>query len=61
MIKDIVGFRCDLHFDTSMPDGTMRKLLDVTRLNKHGWKYTTSLNKGLITIYKRYINNFEKC
>ena len=50
MIKDIVGFQGDLHFDTSMPDGTPRKLLDVTRMSELGWSPNLSLDDGISKI-----------
>ncbi|MBR0793765.1 GDP-L-fucose synthase, partial [Bradyrhizobium manausense] len=43
MVAEIVGYRGDITFDTSRPDGTPRKLLDVSRLDKLGWRATTSL------------------
>jgi GDP-L-fucose synthase len=47
MIADVVGFRGELLFDTSKPDGTPRKLLDSSRLNALGWKPRYSLRNGL--------------
>jgi|TARA_B110000196_G_scaffold136397_1_gene118149 nucleoside-diphosphate-sugar epimerase len=47
MIKDIVGFQGDLHFDISMPDGTMRKLLDINRMAELGWTSKLSLEDGI--------------
>lgn len=47
MIKDIVGFNGTISFDTSKPDGTMRKLLSVKKLNDLGWKHKISLKEGL--------------
>jgi GDP-L-fucose synthase len=47
MIADVVGFRGELVFDTSKPDGTPRKLLDSSRLNALGWKPSYSLRDGL--------------
>ena len=54
MIKDIVGFQGDLHFDTSMPDGTMRKLLDINRMAKLAWTSKLSLKDGIKSTYKMY-------
>ena len=50
-IADVVGFSGQLRFDTSKPDGTPRKLLDVTRLSDLGWRYQVSLIDGLRTAY----------
>jgi len=47
MIKDITGFKGDIAFDASKPDGTMKKLLSVDKLNKLGWKHTIELKDGL--------------
>lgn len=46
-IKDIVGFEGELIFDSSKPDGTPRKLLDVSKINNLGWKHTTSVSEGI--------------
>lgn len=58
-IKEVVGYEGELHFDTSKPDGTPRKLVDVTKLNSFGWKATTSLDEGLIKAYKGFLNYLE--
>lgn len=47
MIKEIVGYKGDIHWDTSKPDGTPRKLMDVSRLNGMGWESRIVLEKGL--------------
>jgi GDP-L-fucose synthase len=54
-ISKIVGYEGGIHFNTSMPDGTPRKLLDVSRLEKIGWKYSTSLKEGIEKTYKDYV------
>jgi GDP-L-fucose synthase len=53
-IKELIGYEGDLVFDPSKPDGMPKKLLDVSRLNKLGWKHKTSLDEGLIYIYRWY-------
>jgi GDP-L-fucose synthase len=50
-IKKITGFTGEIKFDTTKPDGTPRKVLDVTKLNKLGWKASTSLENGLEKAY----------
>ena len=50
-VKQITGYTGELQFNTSKPDGTPRKLLDVTRINNLGWKATTSLTSGLEKTY----------
>jgi GDP-L-fucose synthase len=47
LIKDIVGYAGELRFDTSKPDGTPRKLLDVGKLNALGWKPKIALREGI--------------
>jgi GDP-L-fucose synthase len=51
-IKGVVGYKGQITFDTSMPDGTPRKLLDVSRLNKLGWQASISLREGLKDAYR---------
>jgi nucleoside-diphosphate-sugar epimerase len=46
-----------LEFDTTKPDGTPRKLLDVSRLHKLGWKHKISLHDGLTRTYKDFLEN----
>lgn len=55
LIKDIVGFNGSLSFDTTKPDGTPRKLMDVSKLNNLGWHYLTTLRNGLLLTYKEYL------
>ncbi len=59
IMKEVVGFNGELFFDTSRPDGTSRKLIDVSRLSKMGWNYRTNLREGLAETYKWFlkINN----
>ncbi|AJG58425.1 GDP-L-fucose synthase [Bacillus cereus] len=54
-VKATVGFTGELRFDTSKPDGTPRKLVDVTRINALGWKATTSLDEGLKKAYDWFL------
>lgn len=54
LIASIVGYEGELTFDTSKPDGTPRKLLDVSRINALGWKAETSLREGVSTVYGWY-------
>jgi len=50
-VKEIVGFEGELVFDTSKPDGTPRKLLDVSKINDLGWKAKISLKQGISAVY----------
>jgi GDP-L-fucose synthase len=55
LIKDIVGFDGNILFDESKPDGTPRKLLDVSKLKELGWIYKTSIREGIEKTYKDYV------
>ena len=54
LIKQITGFEGDIVFDTSKPDGTPRKLMDVTKLNGLGWKASIGLKEGIKDVYTNY-------
>ena len=56
-VKKVVGFKGQLVFDASKPDGTMRKLMDVSRINAMGWKASISLEQGLKSTYLFYNQN----
>ncbi|GAL62289.1 GDP-L-fucose synthase family protein [Algibacter lectus] len=56
IIKDIVGFKGNLVFNTDKPDGTMQKLTNVSKLNTLGWKHKVELEEGVKRVYKWYIN-----
>lgn len=56
-IKKIVGFEGTIKYDTTKPDGTPRKLMDVSRLHDLGWKHTTSLEDGIKKAYEWYLEN----
>ena len=53
-IAEVVGFKGEISFDNSKPDGTPRKLLDVSRINHLGWKSSIELHQGLVSIYDWY-------
>jgi GDP-L-fucose synthase len=57
IIKDIVGFQGELVFDTTKPDGTPRKLMDVSKLHKLGWTHKIGLKDGLKMAYDDFVNN----
>lgn len=52
MVKDIVGFKGTLVWDTTKPDGTMQKLLDVSKLHQLQWNQTIALRQGITDVYK---------
>lgn len=56
-IKEVVGFEGDIYFNTEMPDGTPRKLLDVSKLKNLGWQYKTELKVGIEKTYQDFKNN----
>jgi GDP-L-fucose synthase len=55
LIKDIIGFKGDFYFNTSKPDGTMRKVTDVSKLHSLGWRHAIELKEGIKKIYKWYM------
>lgn len=57
LVKDIVGFQGNINTDASKPDGTPRKLMDVTKLHKMGWKAKTSLKEGIQKVYEEIRDN----
>jgi len=57
MVASVVGYRGEMTFDTSMPDGTPRKLVDTTRINALGWHASTSLTDGLSRAYADFLSS----
>lgn len=57
VIAKVVGYRGEIIFDSSKPDGTPRKLLDVSRLRKLGWNHEIGLEQGLVNTYRWFIDN----
>jgi len=55
-MKRVIGYQGKLTFDITKPDGSPRKLIDVTRLSNMGWKYSIDLEEGLKKTYKWYLN-----
>lgn len=56
LIQQIVGYKGNLVFNTNKPDGTMRKLTNVSKLNALGWKHKIELEEGIKKVYSWYIN-----
>jgi len=56
-MKEVIGFKGKLTFDTAMLDGALRKLIDVSRLSNMGWEYSVNLKDGLSKTYKWYLKN----
>lgn len=57
LVKDITGFKGELVFDETKPDGTPRKLLDVSKLNGLGWHYTTEFADGIAKTYDDFLHS----
>jgi GDP-L-fucose synthase len=56
-VKEIVGFRGTIQWDTSRPDGTPRKLMDVSKLHSLGWKHKIELKEGIALAYQDFLTN----
>jgi GDP-L-fucose synthase len=59
LVADVVGYRGKIEFDTSRPDGTPRKLLDVSRINALGWRATIALREGLQRMYADFQARYD--
>ena len=59
-IKEAIGFKGELQFDNTMPDGNPRKLLDSSLINELGWKSKIDLNEGIAKTYEWYLDNEDK-
>jgi|SRR3989344_2471751 len=60
LVKDIVGYRGDVQWDTSKPDGTPRKLLDVSLLRHWGWAPKISFKDGILRAYQHYLDRLKQ-
>jgi len=58
LIKKIIGYEGGIKFDTSKPDGTPRKLMDVTKLHSKGWHHKIELEDGIKLAYRDFLNKF---
>lgn len=56
LVVNTIGYDGEVKFDTSKPDGTMRKLIDVSKLNSLGWKHTIEIDEGVKRMYNWYIS-----
>jgi GDP-L-fucose synthase len=59
-IAEIIGYKGEVSWDTSKPNGTPRKLLDVSLLNKLGWEAQTTLEDGIVKAYEWFKNNYKE-
>lgn len=58
LVKNIVGYDGEINFDTSKPDGTPRKLMDVSKLHSKGWKHTINLQTGIKLAYNDFLKKY---
>ena len=59
LVKEIVGYEGKIVHDTTKPDGTPRKLTDVSKLHKLGWKHTIDLREGITKVYNDFAKNYD--
>jgi len=59
LIKEVIGFKSEFHFNTSKPDGTMVKLTDPSKLHALGWKHKVELEDGIKTMYEWYLKEMK--
>lgn len=59
LIKEVAGYEGELRFDTTKPDGTPRKLMDVSKLEGLGWKYSIGLKEGLTRTYEEAFSDYD--
>jgi GDP-L-fucose synthase len=59
IVSEVVGYKGDVHWDQSKPDGTPQKLLDISQIKRLGWKPTIELKNGIRTVYKWYLGKMN--
>jgi GDP-L-fucose synthase len=60
LIRSAAGFKGEIIYDTTKPDGTPRKLLDVSKINTLGWKSKIGLREGILSTYRWYVESIAK-
>jgi GDP-L-fucose synthase len=60
MIQNVIGHTGEIHWDTSKPDGTPRKLMDVSRMKHEGWEYSIELEDGIRATYQWFLDNIDE-
>ena len=60
IIKKIIGFQGNITWDNSKPDGTPKKLMDISKMESLGWKYSTNIEEGIKKTYDWFLDNIEK-
>lgn len=56
-VAEVVGYKGRIEWDTTRPNGTPRKLLDVSKATRLGWRYSTELREGIALAYEDFLNN----
>jgi GDP-L-fucose synthase len=59
LIQSVVGYEGQIHWNTDKPDGTPRKLMDVTKLHNQGWKHRTNIEEGIKATYQDFLAKME--
>ena len=59
-MRDVTGFQGGIVYDTGKPDGTPRKVVDVSRINRLGWHAGTTLEAGIKSTYRWYLDNVAR-
>jgi nucleoside-diphosphate-sugar epimerase len=57
LLSEIIGYKGSIKYDKSMPDGMLRKVLDVSRINRLGWEHKVDLEDGLAMTYACFVEN----
>ena len=57
IVQEVIGYKCEMHFDISKPDGMPQKVMDISRLTKAGWKYKTDLREGIRRTYQWFLDS----
>lgn len=60
LIKDVIGYTGHVYFNTDMPDGTPRKLMDVSKLHSLGWRHKVNLREGIGLAYQDFLSKYVK-
>lgn len=60
LVASTVGYKGEIKFDTSKPDGTPRKLMDVSKLHQLGWKHTIELQEGIAMAYQDFLEQYAR-
>ncbi|MFN6039088.1 MAG: GDP-L-fucose synthase, partial [Bacteroidota bacterium] len=59
MIKEIIGYTGEIRYNTDKPDGTPKKLMDVSKLNNLGWQHKIDLKEGIEMVYEEFKKRYE--